>query len=91
MNNPRPHARSHNPYHRQVTQIHLVQDQEQNRYQIRKYLLLQIYLTCEQPGKHHHRSGQISLSTEHYFNCTKTSVNLEQKERDATRQQKYLY
>jgi hypothetical protein len=41
-------------------QIHSVQDQEQNRYRIGKYLLLQIYLTCEQPVKHHHRSGQIS-------------------------------
>jgi hypothetical protein len=43
-------------------QIYSVKDQEQNRYRIGKYLLLQIYLTSEQPVKHHHRSRQISLS-----------------------------
>jgi hypothetical protein len=80
---------SRKPYHRQEIQILLVQDQEQNYYQIRKYLLLQIYLVCEQPEKYHHQSEQTSLSTSYCSNCTSTLLNLEQNKYNA-RQQIYI-
>jgi hypothetical protein len=42
-------------------EIHYVQDLEQNPNGIGKYLLLEIYLTCENPLKQYHRSRQIAL------------------------------